>query len=172
MENYWYSLNCIRSATAALELSCHCQSYLQGLCVPSLQQKSHLTGTLYTTHISFFTWDSTHFRTSSRLRLEPRDCLRPFSSLKLGEYLLSSFVLPVLVACITPATTNHTPSVRQPVVRPSVRQSSLPLPSLQASKQSINSMSDWKVNTYSLSRAKGYFYAKSRLRLSANLGLR
>lgn len=126
-----------------------CQSYLQGLCVPSLQQKSHLTGSLDTTHISFFTWDCTHFRTSSLLRLEPSDCLRPFSSLKLGEYLLSSFVLPVLVACITPATTNHKPSV----------------PPLPLINQSINPMS--LPTQYSLSRVKGYCYATSRLRTEA-----
>ncbi|GBP33739.1 hypothetical protein EVAR_17067_1 [Eumeta japonica] len=46
----------------------------------------------------------THLNTSSRLRLPPSDCLRPFSSRKQGEYRLSSLVPPVFEACITPAT--------------------------------------------------------------------
>lgn len=50
----------------------------------------------------------THLNTSSRLRLPPSDCLRPFSSRKLGEYRLSNLVLPVLEACITPATNSFT----------------------------------------------------------------
>lgn len=46
----------------------------------------------------------THLKTSSRRRLPPSDCLRPFSSRKHGEYRLSNLVPPEVDACITPAT--------------------------------------------------------------------
>lgn len=46
----------------------------------------------------------THLKTSSRRRLPPSDCLRPFSSRKHGEYRLSNLVPPAVDACITPAT--------------------------------------------------------------------
>lgn len=46
----------------------------------------------------------THLKTSSRRRLPPSDCLRPFSSRKFGEYRLSNLVPPAVEACITPVT--------------------------------------------------------------------